>query len=173
MSAGTFMDIVASRYKDIKSLFKTRLYNIGLQFDEDLFNDTFIKCATKFGNEKITYEVIVKYFWIAYFNTIKSEFAKETNTVFEPFDEEIHDCIDDVYNDYIDDDFARDIYNKVLKAVEDKFGLTEANIYFMYKYHNWKECDLIAAGYNCRNLTDRIKTVHRFVKAYCKKNITR
>lgn len=171
MDTGTFMDIVASRYKEIRSLFKTRLYNSGLQFDEDLFNDTFIKCVNKFGNDEITYDVTVKYFWTAYFNTIKSELIKESYT--EPLDEELHDCLDDNYNEYTDEDFARDIYNKVSKAVKDKFGADEATIYMMYKYHNWKECDLIAAGYSCHNLTDRIKTMHRFVKAYCKKNIVR
>ena len=171
MDTGTFMDIVASRYKDIKSLFKTRLYNMGLQFDEDLFNDTFIKCVNKFGNDEITYDVTVKYYWTAYLNTIRSELNKEEYT--EPLDEELHDCLDDTFNEYIDESLAHDIYNKVLKAVEDKYGVNEANVYFMYKYHNWKECDLHIAGYDCTNLKDRIKTIHRFIKAYCKKHITR
>ena len=114
MDTGTFMDIVASRYKEIRSLFKTRLYNSGLYFDEDLFNDTFIKCANKFGNDRVTYDVTVKYFWTAYFNTIKSELIKESYT--ESLDEELHDCLDDRYNENIDEDFARDIYNKVSKA---------------------------------------------------------
>lgn len=171
METDTFMNHVASQYKTIKTLFKSRAYNMNINFDEDIFNDTFIKCANKFNNDKITFETVIKYFWTSYINTYKTEYNKLLEYNIESIDEEIHDCIDDTYNEYLDDDYARDIYNKVFKVVENKFGSEEANIYFMYKYHDWDESGLIASGYNYNDLKDTIKKIHRFVKSYCKKNI--
>lgn len=173
MENGTFMNIVASNYNKIKSLFTSRLYNMNMYFNEDLFNDTFIKCANKFKNEQISYDITVKYFWTAYLNTIKTDLAKTDNLNTELIDEEIHDCIDDVYNEFYDDDYAKNVYNIIMNAVTLKYGEDEMLVYSLYKYHNWTEKDLILAGYNCDKLSDRIKKIHRFVKEYSKKHITK
>ena len=167
------MDVVADNYTKIKSLFNSRLYNMSINFDEDLFNDAFIKCATKFGDEQITYEVTVKYFWIAYLNTIKTELTKIENSNVELLEEDIHDCIDDTYNELYDDNYAKNVYNTVMDAVTLKYGEEEMFVYSLYKYNNWSEQDLVDAGYDCTNLNTRIKKVHRFVKEYCKKHIVR
>lgn len=171
METGTFANIVAARYKDITSLFRTRVYNMNMIFNEDLFHDTFIKCANKFNTESITYEIAIKYFWIAYVNTVKSELIEEEKTHTELLDEELHDCIDNTYNELYDEDYSKDIYNKVMKAVSNKYGETEMIIYSLYKYHNWTEADLKIEGYDCKDLKNRVKAIHRFVKTYSKKHI--
>lgn len=171
MDTGTFMNIVAYKYKEIKTLFKSRLMKIGIQFDEDLFNDSFIKCATKFNDDIITYDVVIKYFWTTYLNTIKSEFKNSEKLCFESIDNEIHDCIDNTYNEYIDDDYSKEIHYIIMNAIKLKYGESEMNIYNLYKYHEWTENDLILAGYDCEDLDKRIKAIHRFVKTYCKKHI--
>lgn len=161
MKTETFMDIIGAHYKDIKALFKSRLYNIDRKFDEDLFNDAFIKCATKFGNEVITYDLAIKYFWIAYLNTIKSV---KTNK-FEEIDEMLHDCIDED-----DSSYANYIYNIVMDAISEAYGEEDAMLYSLYKYHGWSVDELIAEGYDCKNIEVRVNTIHKFVKAYCKKH---
>ena len=173
MCTGTFMNIVASKYKDIKSLFKSRLYKMDIQFNEDVedaFNDTFIKCVNKFNNEIITYEITIKYFWTAFINTLKSNIIKNTVICIESLDTEIHDCIDDTYNELYDDNYSKELYNTIMNAITVKFGENDMNIYCLYKYHGWTKNDLIAAGYECINLETRIKKIHRFVKTYNKKN---
>lgn len=160
MENRTFMDWVGVHYDKIRSLFKSRSHNANNDFDEDAFNDAFIKCAQRFGNTATTYEDVVKYFWIAYINTIKSS----SHDKFDEFNIELHDCIDDT-----DDDHASYIYNIVMDAITEAFGEDDMMIYSLYKYHGWKKIDLINAGYDCSNLDIRIKTIHRFVKAYCKK----
>lgn len=164
METGTYMDLISVHYKDIKSLFKARLYNNGQCFDEDLFNDAFIKCAHKFGNDIIDYDLAVKYFWKAYSNTIKS--AKSKDTLCEELDESKHDCIDDE-----DESHANYIYNIVMDAITAAYNEEDMLIYSLYKYHNWTEQELIDAGYNCKNLAVKIKNIHKFVKEYCKKHI--
>lgn len=165
MKTGTFMDIISVHYDKIKSLFKTRLYNIDMNFDEDSFNDAFIKCAKKFGNSEISYDIVIKYFWVAYLNAIKSNLSKERKIDFVSLDEEIHDCIDE------DDKYATNIYNIVMDAIESKYSEEDMMIYSLYKYHNWSKEDLIDAGYDCTDIDNRIKSIHKFVKTYCKKQL--
>jgi hypothetical protein len=169
MKTGTFMDLVATNYKEIKQLFKTRSYNMNYEFDEDSFNDAFIKCVNKFESEEITYETVLKYFWTSYINTVKTNIIKESNMQCEELDEEFHDCIDNTYNEFFDDDYSKEVYNIIMNAITVKYGKEDMMIYSLYKYHDWTENDLIAAGYDCDNLTKRIAAIHRFVKNYSKK----
>lgn len=164
---GTFMDIVGARYKDIKCIFKSRSFNNNIDFDEDIFNDTFIKCVEKFGNKEIDYETTVKYFWTAYINGVRTVANAHMHDIVIPLNEEIHDCIDED----TDCDYEKQLYKTVMEAVTVKFGEDNMQIYSLYKYHNWTEDELIMAGYDCNNLSEKIKTIHKFVKAYCKKNI--
>jgi hypothetical protein len=61
------------------------------------------------------------------------------------------------------------IYRIVMKAITDAFGEDDMMIYSLYKYHGWTIDELTDVGYDCKNLDIRVKTIHRFVKAYCKK----
>lgn len=169
MKTGTFMDLVASNYKEIKKLFKTRSYNMNYEFDEDSFNDAFIKCVNKFNSEEITYDTVLKYFWTSYINTVKTNLIKESNMHSEELDEELHDCIDNTYNEFFDDDYSKEVYNIIMNAITVKYGKEDMLIYSLHKYHDWTENDLIAAGYDITDLRNKIKTIHRFVKSYCKK----
>ena len=171
MCEHTFMGIVAAHYMDIKKLFKSRLYNIDLQFDEDIFSDTFIKCATKFDNDIVSYDTAVKYFWTAYLNNVKLSKINTTKIDFVELDENLHDCIDDVYNELYDDDYTINIYNIVMNAITVKYGRDLMEIYSLHKFHGWSKDDLIDAGYDCDNFETNIKEIHKFVKSYGKRHI--
>ena len=151
MKTGTFMDIIDAHYKDIVSLFKSRLYKIEKTFDEDVFNDSFIKCAQRFGNNTITYDDAVKYFWIAYINTVKGVETKRLNHPFESIDIMDYDCIDENEHSY-----AQYIYNIVMSAITEAFNEDDMMIYSLYKYHGWTEKELADAGYDCKNIDIRI-----------------
>lgn len=161
MKTGTFMDIVGTNYDDIKRLYISRSNNKG-SFDEDSFNEAFIKCAKKFGNDVITYEDVVKYLWVAYINTKKASSIKDSKI---EYCEEYEDIEEE--EDYT----AESIYNIVMDAITAAYSEEDMMIYSLYKYHKWTKNDLIEAGYDCKNFEIRIKTIHKFVKAYCKKNI--
>ena len=161
MKTGTFMDIVGANYDDIKQLYISRSSN-SKSFDEDSFNDAFIKCAKKFGNDIITYEDVVKYLWVAYINTKKAASIKDSKI---EYCEEYEDIEEE--EDYT----AESIYNIVMDAITAAYSEEDMMIYSLYKYHKWTKNDLIEAGYDCKNFEIRIKTIHKFVKAYCKKNV--
>lgn len=160
MKTGTFMDIVGIYYDDIKRLYTSRDVNRGKSFDEDSFNDAFIKCAKRFGNELISYEDVIKYFWIAYINTR----SKSTDKKIIEFCDEYPEIEED------SESFSSQLYNIVMNAVENAFSENDMMIYSLYKYHGWSKQDIMSSGYNCENFEIKIKNIHRFVKEFCKKN---
>lgn len=161
MKTGTFMDIVGVHYGEIKSLFKTRLYNMDIEFDEDSLNDAFIKCAQRFGNIVTDYNTVIKYYWVAYLNTIRSNKSKIDCV---SLDMELHDKEDC-------DNAAINIYNIVMDMISERFGEHDMMLYSLYKFHGWNKDDLIASGYNIDCMDARIKEIHKFVKTQCKNYI--
>lgn len=161
MKTGTFMDLVGLYYDDIKRTYISRS-NGGRKFSEDIFNDAFIKCAKKFGNEIITYDDMIKYFWVAYVNTYKTD---------EAYNSKI--CLCDEYPELEDEteNFSSKFYNDIMQAIEKAFSTNDMLIYSLYKYHDWSKKELLEAGYDCNNFEIKLKNIHRFVKEYTKKYI--
>lgn len=149
------MDIVSVHYKDIVSLFKSRR-NI-IEFDEDMFGDAFIKCAEKFGNDIIDYDTAIKYFWVVYVNTIKSNFINKAKHQIVSI-EDVND-ISDTQEDIV-------IYDIIMDAIAKEFGENEMQMYRLYKYHNWNEDELKSINIDLNKNT--IKEIHKFVKSYSK-----
>ena len=161
MENGTFMDIVGVHYKDIRSLFISRVVRLDKEFSDDSFNSAFIKCAEHFGNKDIEYSEAVRYFWVAYEHTEMNVESRQSRF-------ELRDEFDDIVEE--DDTYAQRIYDKTMEAVAEAFGEDDMMMYSMHKYHGWSKEELEEDGYDCKNFDIRIKTIHRFVKTYCKKN---
>ena len=161
MKTGTFMDFVGIHYDDIKKTYASRNNN-GIKFNEDAFNEAFIKCSTKFGNSIITYDDVLKYFWVAYINTCKNEIAHNSKLQFCDEYSEIED-------DCQQENCYENLYNDIMNKIQEEFSEESMLIYSLYKYHEWSKEDLIDSGYDCSNFEEKIKNIHRFVKEYCKK----
>ena len=164
MGSGVFMELISSHYDNIVSMFKSRLYGMGMQFDEDSFGEAFIKCHQKFGDNIITYETAIKYFWTVYINTVKTLLSVQTK-----YDVVSIDTIEDLAEDN-SGQYAIRVYNKVMDVIEAEFGYESMMVYNLYKYHNWSINDLETAGYDCTDLSNRIKCIHKFIKTYCKQH---
>jgi hypothetical protein len=158
MNTGTFMDLISINYDSIKSTFKIRLYNIGMSFDEDSFNDAFIKCAQKFGNTEISYDCMIKYFWVTYVNTIKTNISKEHKIEVTSLDVEIHDVIDD------DDCYIYELYDKLMNDISKEFGKETMAIYSLYKFNNYTKEQIIECGYDCEYFEETITEIDTFIK---------
>ena len=157
------MDIVGIHYDDIKRTFCLRDNNAKRKFNEDSFNESFIKCSVKFGNSEIDYDTVIKYFWTAYVNTCKGDNKYKSNI-------ELCENYSEDYSNDDDECFSKKFYNDIMNAITKAFNEDDMMIYSLYKYHGWSKEELINADYDCNNFDIRIKNIHRFVKDYTKKN---
>lgn len=161
MKSGTFMDIVGFYYDDIKHIFTLRDQNAKRKFNEDAFNESFIRCAKKFENNTVEYDTVIKYFWIAYVNTCKGDYKYEsTIELCENYSEE--------YSEE-DDSFSKKFYDYAMNVIENEFGENDMLIYSLYKCHGWTKNELIESGYDCSDFEMKIKNINRFIKNHCKK----
>lgn len=158
------MDLISVHYDEIRSLFRSRTYNMGMSFNEDLFGDAFIKCYQKFGDEHIDYDTAIKYFWVTYMNTVKSTFIIGSKYEIVSIDDIEDIAIDEAYQHRLD------MCNEVLDAIESEYGTHDMMLYNLYKYYEWSESDLESAGYDCKGLKNKVKDIHKFAKTYVKKN---
>jgi hypothetical protein len=161
MKTGTFMDIIGFHYNDIKSLFTSRIVNDDRKFDEDAFNTAFIKCAQKFGENIITYEDAVKYYWIAFNNTSKNNEAYNHKL-------ELYDEFSDYFSEEQDDADLEYFYHTVMDAISQTFDENDMHIYNLHICHGWSKEEIKDAGYDCKKFESKIKAIHEFVKEYCK-----
>lgn len=167
MNKGTFMDIVGFHYNDIKRLFTSRIINDDRKFDEDAFNTSFIKCAEKFGTNVITCEDAIKYYWTAFNNTSKTNESYSSKV-------ELYDEFSDYFSDEQDDEDLEYFYNVVMDAIAETFDENDMLLYNLHVCYGWSKEEIEEAGYDCRKFEFKIKSIHEFVKEYCKsKNLKR
>lgn len=162
MGSGTFMELIGDNYNEVVTLFKSISNKKGINFDEDSFSDAFIKCANRFKDEIISYETATRYFYKAYINTVKSQFA--LNDKFNYIEiEEIQDNI--IYNED-----SSEFYIEVMDLITSKFGKEDMQLYSLYKLHNWTIEEIEEADIDCTDFEKRIKKINKFIKSHYKKH---
>lgn len=162
MKTGAFMTLIADNYDDVIKLFKSLSFKTGIDFDEDSFQEAFIKCAKKFGNEQISYDDATKYFWTAYINTAKSELIHNNKFSYIDSEEIKDDILDEEYEDY------SDVYITIMNAIKKKFGTEDMKMYQLYKLNNWTIEELENADIDCEDILNRVKRIEKFLKSYRK-----
>lgn len=162
MGSGTFMELIGDNYYKVVELFKSISNKKGINFDEDSFNDAFIKCANRFKDEIISYETATKYFWTVYLNTVKSQFI--LNNKFNYIE------IEEIQDDIIYDEDSSEFYNEVLNLIALKFGKEDMKLYSLYKLHDWKIEEIEKEDIDCTDFEKRIKKINKFIKSHYKKH---
>lgn len=121
--ADTFLNIIAKDYDDTKARFRQWTGHIGLMFDEDVFQDTIIKCSKIFGEQTVDKENAVRYFWTAYKTNIirEAQFARNKNKDFDnslSYSEYEMNCSDFLLSSQIKSYFTESEYNLFLRYAD-------------------------------------------------------
>ena len=161
---GTFADIVAVNYDEIRRNFKAGLKERGYDWDEDLLNDAFISCNSALKNKDISKTEAIKYFWTSYINKFKTKQSKKKPE--ESIEDHDVDLICPVYNDSIDK-----IYNIFLEAVQDEYGLRKAYIWELYVCEGKSAKEIREMGFDdVDNFAYFTRKVKRFLKRFISEN---
>lgn len=153
-----FEDIVIENFVEIQRNFKSGLINKGYSYDEDLFNDAFISCRNALSDKELTKKEVIKYFWTAYVNKYKTKMSKNKNHLsFEDMIDEIDD-INEEYNDVPDK-----IYDIIIKAIQDKFGLKKAFIWELYVCRGKSAKEIRNMGFDVDNFVYLTRQIKRYI----------
>lgn len=145
-----FKNIMSANLEEVKCDFIHRLKKIGYVFDEDVFVEVGIRCAHALKDKLMTKPECIKYFWVAYINTIKSllkiksiRFQQLQNFPTEPKYDENIDILCDI----------------ICKSVLERYGEEEYYIWRerVYEGKTYKELQEKYSDINILGLCRKIK----------------
>lgn len=166
---GTFMDLVAGKFALIKSKFINKCKTNEMEFDEDLFMDTFICCCKTLKDKKMSIDECIKYYWVSYLNKIKTNKPKEHR--FESFDEltgtgaKISFLGTGPYDRTIDDQ-----YNDIITYIYSKYKKEYADAWILHTCEGKSYKELEEIGYNFK-FNDVFKRMTRNIRSEFKKDL--
>lgn len=152
----TFIDIVTENFEKIQRNFRAGLKDKGYSYDEDIMSDAFISCNNALKDRKLTEKEALKYYWTAYINKYKTKLLSNRLSLVN--DIEDFDIIEDTYDETIDK-----IYNIVIEAIREKFGLKDAYIWEMYVCQGKSAKAIRNLGFNVDNFVYFTRKIKRFI----------
>lgn len=165
VQSDAFLRSIEPRFKSFKDKIKRLSKSNNINFNEDVFMDTIIKCTETFPTINATDLDVDNYFWVAFkqnsFSTITRNKFRNSLTIEEYGD----NIIDEEYNEDIDI-----IVDSIKYSIEEEFG---EEIYTAWKLHvcdNYTYSELKDCGYGHLNLHNEFKKVKRFVQKIVKRD---
>ena len=96
-----YLNQISSRYDEIKKSFQMNISKLKMNFDEDIFQDTLIKCSETYKDDVSDIKKVKAYFWTAFkTNTIN---CNQRRKRVEYIDATPVDIIDEEYMEEIDE----------------------------------------------------------------------
>jgi hypothetical protein len=145
-----FLEMVSGHYKEIKQCFILNTNKLKIEFDEDVFHDTIIKCGEIYKDDTNDYKKVKAYLWVSYKTNVLNKLERtkrmecfEELTDFDIIDEEYIPEMDEMmdivrYELYQEFDaeivnlwFKHIVENKEYKELEEESGIH--NIHYQFK----------------------------------------
>jgi hypothetical protein len=125
MGANEFLDMVGNNLTKIKNCFKKGLSKIDVNFDEDVFFDTMLKCYDKFNGLSMNDETAMHYFWVSF----KNNSIKKDNEInrYNELSDDYNNIPDITYNEHIDI-----IYDVIYDEISNIYGAEICDLWFMH-----------------------------------------
>lgn len=166
--SNVFLNNVAIRFKSFEKKIKSFAKKSNINFDEDIFMDTLLKCSETFSTENPTDNDIELYFWKAYKQNMFTDFNKNKFCEYIEIENIEDNFIDDVYNTDLDE-----ILIIIKKEVEKVFGEDVYRAWILHICGDYTYEELKEEGYNTTYLHNEFKRIKRYIlDKYVNKNIT-
>lgn len=161
-----FFTNVESRFNPFKEKMQKMASKQKIEFNEDIFMDTLIKCMSTFVNENPTNSDVDKYFWVAYKQNLSNHLSrnkfKNTTDV-----SALSDMLDDdKYNEEIDT-----LAEMTENAIKEQFGERVLEAWKLHVCENKTYKEIAKLGYEDVNLHNEFREIKRYMTGkYLKKN---
>lgn len=167
-SENTLSSVFSKNYSKIKENFGIGSRKHGIEFDSDIFSETYIRCNETIGNKCFDCsDSVIKYYWASFMNGIRRKFRKPkykptfiginetTDAIDEETDTEARCCICDI----------------ILSSVLKKFGDRLYNAWYLH-YAGNKSYNYISnlPYYKGLNLHDEFRKIMKYIRTSLIKN---
>lgn len=152
-----FMEMVAKHYNEIKKTFIINVQALKMEFNEDIFHDTILKCSATYKDDIKDFKKIKAYLWVSYKINVLNKLQRTKHM--ENIDElEGFDIIDDIYIPEIDE-----IFDIVREELTNKFGEFSTNIWLEHIIME-KEYEEIEEEYGINNVHYLFKKIRKYIR---------
>lgn len=166
--SNVFFDNIKNRFNSFKKKVKQFSKKSNIEFNEDVFMDTLIKCSNTFQNKDATDNDIDLYFFKSYKQNIITEYNKnifDKDVEIEKFEDIF---IDETYNYDIDE-----IISIIKNEVKNEFGDDVYNAWILHVCNDYTYEELIENGFENLNLHNEFRQIKRHIlQKYINKNKT-
>ena len=153
-----FQSVSGEDFKSFKNKIKNWSIRSNINFNEDVFMDTILRCMTTFSNENATNADVEHYFWRAFKQNSFSYFSR--NKFKDSIDVEIFGdgILNTEYNADIDE-----IVDLLKNEVEKEFGSQVCDAWILHVCYDYTYAELEQRGYEGLNLHNEFRQIKRHI----------
>lgn len=151
-----YLNQISLHYEEIKKSFQANMSKLKMKFDEDIFQDTLIKCSETYKDDVSDIKKIKAYFWTAFkTNTIN---CNQRRKRVEDIDATPVDIIDEEYMEEIDEfvEIAKD-------ALYGEFGEEITDLWLRHVTKD-EEYEDLAKESGINNIHYQFKKIRKYIR---------
>ena len=151
-----YLNQISLHYEEIKKSFQVNMSKLKMKFDEDIFQDTLIKCSETYKDDVSDIKKIKAYFWTAFkTNTIN---CNQRRKRVEDIDATPVDIIDEEYMEEIDEfvEIAKD-------ALYGEFGEEITDLWLRHVTKD-EEYEDLARESGINNIHYQFKKIRKYIR---------
>ena len=153
-----FFNRMGTGFKSFKDKIMKLSQKNNIEFNEDVFMDTIIRCLSTFPTENVTPIDVEKYFWKAFKQNSFSNFSRNKFRDTVNFDVFGDGLINEEYNADIDE-----IVDLIKAEVEREFGGVICDAWILHVCYDYTYEDLEKRGYEGLNLHNEFRQIKRHI----------
>lgn len=152
-----FLEMVSGHYQEIKQSFILNINKLKLDFNEDVFHDTIMKCAETYKDDANDYMKVKAYLWVSYKTNLINKLERTKRM---DYFEELGD-VDITHEEYVPEmDEMMDI---VRYELYQEFDADIVNLWFKHIVEN-KEYKELEKESGIHNIHYRFKRIRKFIR---------
>lgn len=152
-----FLEMVSGHYQEIKQSFILNINKLKLDFNEDVFHDTIMKCAEIYKDDANDYTKVKAYLWVSYKTNLINKLERTKRM---DYFEELGD-VDIIYEEYVPEmDEMMDI---VQHELYQEFDRETVDIWFKHIIEK-KEYKELEEESGIHNIHYRFKKIRNFIR---------
>ena len=153
-----FQSVSDKEFKAFKTKIIKLAANNNIDFNEDVFMDTIVRCMTTFSKEDATNVDVEHYFWRAFKQNSFSYFSRNKFKDTINFDIFGDNILNTEYNADIDE-----IVDLLKNEVEKEFGSQICDAWILHVCYDYTYTELEQRGYEGLNLHNEFRQIKRFI----------